>query len=226
MLDNRLSACAEMVSGKGTAVDVGTDHGYLPCYLVSEGKAPKAVAADINTAPLDSAVKNIEKYGLSDKVKAVLSDGLKEIDSGNVTDVIIAGMGGELIAKIISEGKDFYSAGFILQPMTKAEHLRRWLFENGFEIERESAAKDEFYYTVILAKYTGNNTPYSDFMLYAGKMGNNTETERAWLLKQAEKLSKRGNGLAKAGDTDEARRYLSISDEITNYAKQGERTSV
>ncbi len=226
MLDNRLSACADMVSGKGIAVDVGTDHGYLPCYLVSEGIVGKAVAADVNKAPLDSATKNIEKYGLSDKVTAVLSDGLKEIDSKDVTDVIIAGMGGELIAKIISEGKSFYDASFILQPMTKAEYLRKWLFDNGFEIEKETASKDEFYYTVILARYTGKNTPYSDFMLYVGKMGNNTETERAWLLKQAEKLSKRGNGLMTAGDTVEAQKFLSVADEIINYAKKGEGTSV
>lgn len=222
MLDNRLSACAMLVSGKGIAVDVGTDHGYLPCYLVSEGVCEKAIAADINEAPLKSAISNIEKMGLGDKVSAVLSDGLESVSDENVTDVIIAGMGGELIAKIISNAKRFYGADFILQPMTKPELLRRWLFDNGFEIIAEKACKDEFYYTVIKAYYTGRNTPYTDLSLYIGKMKNRTGDEIGWLNKQAQKLRKKGDGLEKSDSrSSEAQYYLQLAEAINRYA-QGE----
>lgn len=220
MLDNRLLACATLVSGKGIAVDIGTDHGYLPCYLVQNGICEKAVAADVNTAPLMSAVKNIEKCGLADKVDAVLSDGLTGLSAQGVSDVIIAGMGGELIADIISRGKSFYDAQFILQPMTKPEYLRKWLWDNGFEIALEKACKDEFYYTVMLVQFTGKNTSYNEEMLYVGKMKNETDEEKGWLLKQAEKLSKKGEGLLRSQDnSDCASYYLSLSQYIKNYAK-------
>lgn len=220
MLDNRLSACASFVSGKGTVVDVGTDHGYLPCYLVENGVCQKAIAADINVAPLDSAKSNIKESGLEDRISAVLSDGLKNISPEGVTDVVIAGMGGELIADIISNGKDFYNAEFILQPMTKPELLREWLWSHGFEIKAEKACKDEFFYTVINAKYIGENSDYTELSCYVGKMGNETENEKGWLLKQASKLSKKGEGLKKSADNaDKAEHYLKLAEKITAYAE-------
>lgn len=220
MLDNRLSACASFVSGKGVAVDVGTDHGYLPCFLVSEGICESAVAADINTAPLDSARSNIEKQKLCDKVSVVLSDGLENISPDNVSDVIIAGMGGELIADILSRGKSFYNASFILQPMTKPELLREWLWDNGFEIIAEKACMDEFYYTVINAVFSGRNTEHTELSCYIGKMGNATDDEKGWLLKQAMKLMKKGKGMQRSADSaDKALHYISLADKISAYAK-------
>ncbi len=221
MLDNRLLACAKLVSGKGIVADIGTDHGYLPCYLVQNSVCEKAIAADINVAPLQSATSNIEKCGLSDKVQAVLSDGLEKISPNGISDVIIAGMGGELIADIISRGKAFYNASFILQPMTKAEYLRKWLWENGFEIISETACKDEFYYTVILARFTGENTEYDEKSLYVGRMDNKTADEKGWLKKQADKLFKKGEGLMKSqAGVSEAKQYLELAEWINELSKE------
>ena len=101
MLDNRLTACAELVGGEGIVCDVGTDHAYLAAELINSGKCSKVIASDINEGPLDSARKTVEKYGITDKVELVLSDGLKNVSLDGVSDIVIAGMGGETIAAII-----------------------------------------------------------------------------------------------------------------------------
>ena len=102
MIDNRLLTCAKLVCGK-KAVDVGTDHGYLSVYLVQEKICDEVIACDINVKPLEAAKKSIALAGVASKVKTILSDGLDNISCDGVTDVIIAGMGGELIAKIIEK---------------------------------------------------------------------------------------------------------------------------
>ena len=84
-LDERLKACAKYVSGKGTVCDVGTDHAYLPAYLILSEKCRNAVAGDINDGPLEFAEQTLNKYKLSDKIKLVKSDGLKNISPENVS---------------------------------------------------------------------------------------------------------------------------------------------
>lgn len=97
MLDKRLKLCADMVSGEGIVCDVGTDHAYLPVELILSGKCEKVIASDINEHPLDAAARTIKKYGVSDKISLVLSDGLENVPLDGVSDIIIAGMGGETI---------------------------------------------------------------------------------------------------------------------------------
>ena len=101
MLDNRLRKIAELVSGEGIACDVGTDHAYLAAELINSGKCSKVIASDVKEGPLDAARNTVERYGIQDKVELVLSDGLENVDLSGVTDVVIAGMGGETIAEII-----------------------------------------------------------------------------------------------------------------------------
>lgn len=218
MLDNRLRACAGYVSGKGILADVGTDHGYLPCFLVAEGICEKAIAADINEGPLDNAREHIKQAGLVDKVQTILSDGLDSVPAGGVSDVVIAGMGGELIMQILQRARAFYGANFILQPMTKIEHLRRSLWESGFDILSETACKDGFYYTVMQVKYTGEKKSYTELQTYIGKMKAQTDDEKGFLLRQAKALRIKGEGLAKSADgREEAEKYLSLSDGIKAY---------
>ena len=97
MIDNRLKKCCEFVSGRGVVCDVGTDHAYLAAELVLSGKCNKVIASDIKSGPLEAARKTVEKYALSDKIELVLSDGLENIDGLGVSDIVIAGMGGETI---------------------------------------------------------------------------------------------------------------------------------
>ncbi|MBQ3884851.1 MAG: SAM-dependent methyltransferase, partial [Ruminococcus sp.] len=129
MLDNRLKLCAELVSGKGIAVDVGTDHALLAAELINSGKCSKVIASDIKEGPLEAAARTVEKFGLADKIDLVLSDGIKNVPLEGVTDIVIAGMGGETIADIISVMPAEADAKLILQPMTKPEVLRKKLYE-------------------------------------------------------------------------------------------------
>lgn len=220
MTDKRLLACAEYVSGVGIAVDVGTDHGYLPCYLAESGKCKRVIAADVNTGPLKSAQENIKNAHLTDRITTVLSDGLDNISPDGVSDVVIAGMGGELIADIVGRARGFYSARFILQPMSKAELLRKWLWDNGFDIVSEKVCFESFYYTVMLVRFTGSSRPYSDDEIYRGAVLAKTEDEIGYILKQVERLRVKGNGMLRGGtDTQQAQRYLSIADKLQSFAE-------
>lgn len=135
-LDNRLKLCADFVRSGAKLADIGTDHAYLPVCLCRIGRCPSAIAADINPSPLSRGRMTVENAEMQDKVELRLSNGLQEIKANEVDDIVIAGMGGELIAKILEEcsfSKDS-SKHFILQPMTKSEVLIKWLCDNGFEI--------------------------------------------------------------------------------------------
>ncbi len=215
-LDKRLLVCAEMVSGSGIVCDVGTDHAYLPVYLVQNGKCEKAIASDIGENPLSFARKHIEKYHLSDKIKTVQSDGLKNINPDGLTDIIIAGMGAETICEILKNSEWIKSeVNLILQPMTKEPILRRWLLNNKFEIKSEMAVKDgKFIYTVIKAVYTKEDIQEDDTFEYIGKLDMTHDTSRLYALKQAEKFYKISDGMWKSGNIEKSKEYHSIAEKI------------
>lgn len=169
--DNRLALCASFVRDKVKVADIGTDHAYLPVWLCLTGKAVSAVAADINPEPLSRGELTIKKYGAEKLVKTRLSDGLKNIKEDEADDIIIAGMGGELIAKIMDNcpfSKN-QEKRFILQPMTKCSELIKYLCENGFEILRQDTCKEgKKLYTVMQVCYRGEKIPHEEDFLYLG----------------------------------------------------------
>ncbi len=154
----RLLEICGLVKGKRVA-DVGTDHAYIPIYLMQKGVIKSAIAMDINVGPLTRAKENISKFSMQDKISTRLSDGVNELKSGEVDEVIIAGMGGILICEILEAGKRLWpdDIKFILQPMTAAEELRKYLSENGFVIEAESIAKEENKLYQMMRVSRGNN---------------------------------------------------------------------
>ncbi len=197
-LDNRLRLCADFVREGAKLADIGTDHAYLPVWLCRIGKCPSAIAADINPEPLKRGKNTIINAGMSGRVQIRLSDGLKKIKSDETDDIVIAGMGGELIAKILKEC-DFAknsSKHFILQPMTKSEFLIKWLCDNGYEIIKQDccvAAKK--CYTVLLVKYTGEITAADEIFYYLAKLSpNNNETHLRFVNGHIERLIKQSNG--------------------------------
>lgn len=212
-LSPRLAAAAGMVRKGGEICDVGTDHALLPCRLYLDGER-KLTAADINEGPLLSAKQTVLHYiGKEDAVRLVLSDGLEKIDYAD--DVIIAGMGGELIARIIS-GCRFLSENthFILQPMTKAEILRRELYKNGFYIEKELTARENDRNYVIMSVYFGGEKcDITDAFAYAGKV-----TDKEYLTAICEKLRRAGESCA-AADTEKSEKLLSAAREIEKIIK-------
>lgn len=203
-LDERLKTAADFVRLDKKIADIGTDHALLPCYLYQNG-AREIIAADINENPLKAAQATLDLYGISG-IKLIKSDGLEQIPPCD--DIIIAGMGGELIAEIVLRcGFLHINPHFILQPMTRAEVLRRELYKAGFEIlsEKTAVAAGKIY-TVMLVVYCGQKREIDEKFAYCGKNG-----ERLYLEKQVKTLRKKalGNGA-----------YGNIAQEIENgYGK-------
>ena len=172
-LDDRLKIAAEYVRHGSIAADIGTDHAYLPVYLVQNGICERALACDVNKLPLESAKKTIELYELSDKIEVRLSNGLCEINSNECDDVVICGMGGELIANILENCNWMKSDKYnlILNPMTKADKLREYLAKNGFKIKSETAAEShQKHYTIMNVVYSGEITVPDLKYIYFGKV--------------------------------------------------------
>lgn len=171
-INDRLMTAVPLVREGARLADIGTDHAYLPIYLLEQGKIASAIAADINRGPLDKANENITKYGLGDKIDTVLCDGLAKIHADQVDDIAIFGMGGELIVKIIDEApwlKDCKKR-LILQPMTHPEKLRKYLAQNGFEIINEALSLDRGkIYQTVCAEYDGQKRSFDSFTLLFGE---------------------------------------------------------
>lgn len=195
--DKRLLLCAELVTGDYIC-DIGTDHGYLPAYLVITGKCRRAVAADINEMPLEAAKSIFARENISDKADFFLSDGLKNVPLEGVTDIVIAGMGGELISHILSadERVKNFGGAFILQPMTRAADLRKYLAENGFETDTEKGVREgRFIYSVIRCRYTGNCRRLDPIEEIIGSLDPNIPDDREYILLQSDRLSRSAEGM-------------------------------
>lgn len=203
-LDNRLMACAELVRKGAKVVDIGTDHAYLPIWLIQNSVSDNIIAADIVQGPLSSAQKNIISYHVDGYIKTKLSDGLQEISSDEADDIIIAGMGGEMIAKIIDNSLWVKNSekNLILQPMSSSEDLRAYLYKNGFEISLENAVfVGRRVYTVILAKYTSKILDSSLELEYIGKLdARKSIANREYILSQLKRLHNKRKGAFITGE--------------------------
>lgn len=220
MLDKRLRLCADMVRGDRVC-DIGTDHAYLVAELLTEGKCKSAVAADINENPLKAAKATLEKAGVLERSEIIRSDGLKSIPESGITDIVIAGMGGELISKILSECPWLEGKNLILQPMSRTEGLIKWLCGNGFEIISQQAVSDgKFCYTAINAVKTG--TPpreISPLFEQVGKLDLTDPEAVLYARSRAEILYAAGYGLRDSGHSAEAVKKIGLASEI--IAKTG-----
>lgn len=226
-LDNRLALCAELVRENTTLADIGTDHAYLPVWLAKKGKIISAVAADIKKEPLARGQATIEKYNASSLVSTRLSNGLQEFKSNEADDIVIAGMGGEMIASILENcpwAKDG-SKRYILQPMTKAVNLRKYLYENKFEIiKEETAIVDKKIYSIMLVKYSGIKTDMKEYQLYCGKLcPEKKESDKLYIRKVINALNKKSEGLKHtANGKTEAKRLENIIDELKKLTHEEE----
>lgn len=173
-LDARLACAAEFVREGAVVADVGSDHAYLPVCLVLSGRAVRAVAGDVRPGPVARAKQSVIKYGAQDKIDVVLRDGLAGMEELPLTDIVIAGMGGELIAAILERAPWVQNAKYrlILQPMTHPECLRKYLFDNGFDIVDEALCPEPEtgrIYQILCAEYTGEKQTASEAELWLGK---------------------------------------------------------
>ena len=138
-ISRRLGAIADLVTQGNRLVDVGCDHGYLPVYLKLEGRIPSAIATDVAEGPLSRAREHIEQYGLGSYIETRRCDGLADIGHGEGDTLVIAGMGGPLMERILNDGRSVWDdfQEMILQPQSDIPHVRHFLLENGFHIIEE-----------------------------------------------------------------------------------------
>ena len=144
-LSQRLSSVASMVSAGNCLADVGTDHGYVPIYLYERKIIPHAIAMDVNRGPLERAKLHIAESGMSEAIETRLSDGLAALRAGEADTVLIAGMGGPLMIRILSSFPEVTASlkELVLQPQSEIESVRVWLYEQGYEIVEEHLVFEE-----------------------------------------------------------------------------------
>lgn len=209
MLPPRLNKISEQAVPGLICADVGTDHGYLPVFLVREGIVPSAVASDIRRGPLESAKTAVKAAGLSDRIRTVLAPGLTGIRPGEAGQCVIAGMGGLMIMGILEESPERAREmkRLILQPQNNEAELRKWLVSNGFTIERElTAAENGRYYSIIVCS-PGESAPLSVFEYHTGRRGvRETGPEyEGYLTELLEKSRLRLASIERSGKSDAAR---------------------
>ncbi len=216
-VDKRLKTIADFITKDATVLDVGADHGYLSIYLVEQGFAKNCIATDVNEAPLMSARKNIALHSLSERIKTKLTDGLEGVQLDDVTDIVIAGMGGILISEILAKRHPLDGKNLVLQPMTQAPFLRSWLCENGYEIltEAPSFANDKWY-CIINAVYDGKKRECDEVFSLTGKMPESLYPEKSeYLIHIEEKLQKKISGLKKSQkESEELQKNLDLVDKL------------
>ncbi len=171
VLSDRLLEVARLVTKGNVLIDVGTDHGYLPIYLIKKGCITNAVAMDINRGPLSRAKAHIKEHGLLDYIDTRLSDGVSALRENEGDTLAVAGMGGNLMIKILEDGRDkiTHFKELILQPQSDIMGVRDYLLKNGFSITKEVMVLDtDKYYTIIKA-LKGSSAPYTFAELKYGK---------------------------------------------------------
>lgn len=153
-LSQRLSSVASMVTAGNCLADVGTDHGYVPIYLYERNVIPRAIAMDVNKGPLERAALHIAESGMKNVIETRLSDGLTALKAGEADSIVIAGMGGPLMIRILSAYPEVTASAkeLILQPQSEIAEVRVWLYEQGYEIiEEHMVFEDGKYYPMFKA---------------------------------------------------------------------------
>lgn len=175
-LPKRLETIIERMPDSGCLADIGCDHAYVAIEAVRRGRAAHALACDVRKGPLQQAAEHILCAGLAGKIETRLSDGLEKVAPGEADTVVVAGMGGPLMERIL-QGRLGDFAHFVLSPQSEIPHFRRFLLAEGMQIDEETMLIDEGKYYVILnvsqrADAASSDTMYvteEDF-LYGGRL--------------------------------------------------------
>lgn len=170
-ISERLATVASLIPKGAHLVDVGTDHGYVPIWLLQKQHIVSAIAMDVNKGPLARARENRDKYGFTDVMDLRLSNGLEKLKPGEGDSVLIAGMGGPLMIRIIEEGRKNASSiqTWVLQPQSEIPSVRRYLHEHDFKIIEEIMLKDDGKYYMAMKAVPGHEEPWNELEYLFGK---------------------------------------------------------
>lgn len=201
-LGPRLRAIADLVPQNCQVLaDVGTDHGYIPTALLLEGRVRQAVACDVGEAPLDRARRTAARFGVEDRIDFRLGDGLAVLAPGEADTIIIAGMGGDNIAGILFRAPWSRDGELlVLQPMSRAEVLRRWLPENGYAVEAEKLVLDKGVVYPILTVRGGMMPLAAEAQAWGGFLLDEDPLWGYYLENRILRLRKAADGLSRARD--------------------------
>ena len=207
LTDARMKVISEAVREGVTVCDVGTDHAHIPIELIKSGKAKRCIITDISAPSLEKGIANAKAEGCIDRISAYCANGTLGVPLDPVTDIIIAGMGGELISQIIGQDERLKDTAFrfVLQPMSKAEILRSFLADNGFKMTEEKKVESAGrIYAVILCAYEGDPYVISERERYLGVSHSVTDPLACEYAKRTRKaIETKLSGLMSAENKDE-----------------------
>ena len=203
-LGPRLRAIADLVPPDCRCLaDIGTDHGYIPVSLLLEGRVKRAVAADIGAMPLDHARRTASSCGVAENLDFRLGDGLSVLSPGEADVIVIAGMGGDTIAGILAAAPWSRDGPLLLlQPMSRAYELRRWLPERGYAVRAETLVQDKGVLYPILSAAGGTMAPASEAQAWGGFLLEGDPLWGRYLSDRILRLRRAAAGLERARDPD------------------------
>lgn len=203
-LSPRLFAAAQLVPPGAAVADIGTDHAYLPVWLLKQGLVRHAIAADLRKGPLDRAHLTAQEYDCRENIDFRLCDGLTGIGPDEVDCIVIAGMGGETIAAILQEAPWTREPRYtlVLQPMSAQNDLRRWLWQQGYGIREERLISEgDKLYNILLVRF-GGAVPMTIAEEWAGKQTSDTDQplRGAYLSRLLKKIQRAIDGISRGND--------------------------
>lgn len=213
-LQPRLQLLADLVPQGARLADIGTDHGYVPVYLIQQGRIPFAIAADVGQEPLQHAIRTAEEYGVSG-IDFRLCDGLRGVDPQEPDAIVIAGMGGQTIIHILEAAPWTKAPGeytLLLQPMTKAGLLRHWLADHGYRFLEERLVWDKDFLYPVMILTGGQQQPLTDIEAEYGVYLSGDPLYNQYLDMQIARLQRAADGKRKS-ERDEAQREAATLDE-------------
>lgn len=200
-LQPRLRAIADLVPNGTRLVDVGTDHGFIPVDLLLSERISSAIASDIGAAPLEHARRTAAVHDVTERIEFRLCDGLNGVSADEVDCIVIAGMGGDSIVSILEAAPWTKENVFLLlQPMSKAEVLRRWLSESGYCVTAERLVADKGVIYPILSVRGGQMRPVTEAQFWGGFLLDGDPLQERYLDERILRLRRAAAGLEKARD--------------------------
>ncbi len=222
-VSKRLNRLARMVTEGNRLADVGTDHGYVPICLMEQKRIASAIAMDVNKGPLERADSHIRESGLEAYIETRLSDGLAALQPGEADTVLIAGMGGPLTVRILTEGQAVLETvqELILQPQSEIASVRRWLAQHGYRIVCEDILLDEGKYYPMMKAVHGESEEYSEEEYRYGKINlqQSPEVLREFLEKSLAVQEEIGKSLPDSQDARILNRRREVEEEKERLRK-------
>lgn len=224
----RLEAIINIIGDAHTVADVGCDHAYLPILLAQRGRTKKIIGADVKEGPLSKARANVERFGFADTIELRLGSGLTVLCEGEADCVVIAGMGANVIAKILNDSKQIAKSTprIILQSMTGSEDLRKFLYESGYEITSETLVREDRRIYAIMTVKSGKKTTFTPFDCYISPALRNGSDPLfdEYFKKQYERITRACEGMKMAKTTAaQIDCYEALINEFNSYRRMNDK---